>query len=64
MANFIPCPGTGVQPVNIRFFPSQPDGLGRTQAKTFGDCAECGYTVMEYGNSRNSLKVPRHKKRT
>jgi hypothetical protein len=63
MAKYTPCPGVGVKPVDIQFYPSQPDGLGYTRAKTFGKCAECGYTVMEYGNARNILKVPRHKKR-
>lgn len=61
MASYTPCAGTGKPPVDIKFYPSVRDGLGYTVAKTFGHCAECGYTVMTKGNATSNLKVPRHK---
>ena len=61
--SFVPCEGYGKRPVEVRFYPSRPDGLGATRAKTFGNCPACGYTVMEYGDARLTLKVKRHKSR-
>jgi len=63
MAGFVACAGTGLPPVDVRFSPSQPNGLGFTQARTFGNCSSCGYTVGSKGDARRSLKVPRHKSR-
>ncbi|MET8427749.1 hypothetical protein [Nocardia sp. NPDC004860] len=63
MANYTPCPGTGKPPKDIVFYPSQREGLGYSQAKTFGHCSVCGYTVGAKGNAKSTLKVPRHKQR-
>lgn len=61
MASYVPCDGSGRNAVNIwRGAPSQPDGLGMTRAKTFGDCPVCGRVQMSYGLVTH-IKANRHK---
>lgn len=63
MGGYIPCEGSGQNAVNLARFPSQPDGLGMTRAKTFGECPACGRTVKSYGLVAH-IKVTRHKAET
>jgi hypothetical protein len=58
MASYTPCDGSGENAVNMQRYPSRPDGLGMTRAKTFGECPGCGRIVMSYGMA---AKVTRHK---
>lgn len=60
MASYVPCDGTGRNAVNLEHYPSQPDGLGATRAKTFGKCPACPRTVRSYGIVQR-IKVNRHK---
>jgi len=60
MASYTPCEGSGQWAVNLVQYPSRPDGLGATRAKTFGDCPVCGRCVREYGLTPR-VKVKRHK---
>ena len=60
MPTYVPCPGSGSNAVNLEHFASQPDGLGMTRSKTFGDCPECGRVQMTYGYAAR-IKVNRHK---
>jgi hypothetical protein len=60
MPGYTPCDGTGKNAVNIEQYPSQPNGLGYTKAKTFGNCPGCGRTVMSLGLVQ-FIKVNRHK---
>lgn len=60
MAGYTPCEGSGTYAVNLHRYDSQRDGLGMTQAKTFGECSACGRTVMERGLAVR-IKVARHK---
>ena len=60
MAGFEPCAGSGTYAVKLWQSPSQSNGLGMTQAKTFGECEACGRTVMQRGLT-SFIKVTRHK---
>ena len=60
MAGYEPCAGSGTYAVNLWRSPSQSNGLGMTQAKTFGECEACGRTVMQRGIT-SFIKVTRHK---
>ena len=60
MAGYTPCEGSGRDAVNLERYPSRPDGLGMTRAKTFGDCPACGRVVKSYGVVAR-IKVTRHK---
>jgi len=60
MASYTPCAGSGQAAVKLEHYPSQPDGLGMTRAKTFGECPACGRTVKSYGIAAY-IKVNRHK---
>lgn len=57
---YTPCEGSGKSAVNLERYPSRPDGLGMTRAKTFGNCPACGRMVMSYGLAQ-SIKITRHK---
>lgn len=59
-ASYTPCAGSGQAAVRLEQYPSRPDGLGMTRAKTFGSCPACNRTVMSYGITR-LIKVTRHK---
>jgi hypothetical protein len=61
-ATYTPCKGSGENAVKLERYPSRPDGLGMTRAKTFGYCPSCGRTVMSYGVAM-FIKVNRHKPR-
>jgi hypothetical protein len=63
MASYTPCAGSGQNAVKLERYPSRPDGLGMTRAKTFGDCPECGRVAMSYGVAMR-IKITRHKPRT
>lgn len=60
MASFTPCEGSGKAAKDLGRYPSVPDGLGFTRAKTFGSCPACGRTVMSYGLVQ-VITVTRHK---
>jgi hypothetical protein len=60
MASYTPCEGSGTNAVNLQRYPSQPNGLGMTSAKTFGHCPACGRTVMSHGLAMR-IKITRHK---
>ena len=60
MAGYTPCKGSGTDAVNLWRSPSRSNGLGMTQAKTFGECGSCGRTVMGRGLAVR-IKVTRHK---
>lgn len=63
MASYTPCEESGKWAVNLEQYPSRPDGLGMTRAKTFGDCPACGRVVKSYGIT-SWIKVTRHKAQT
>lgn len=62
MGSYTPCTGSGKNAVNLTRYASTADanGWNRTGAKTFGECPECGRTVMSKGTV-NVIKVNRHK---
>lgn len=60
MASYVPCEGSGQNAVNLEQYPSQPNGLGFTQSKTFGTCPNCPRTVKANGLAVH-IKVNRHK---
>ena len=60
MSSYTPCEGSGRNAVNLERYPSRPDGLGMTRAKTFGTCPVCPRVVMSYGLAPR-VKVARHK---
>jgi hypothetical protein len=60
MASYTPCEGSGKYAVDLEQYPSQPNGLGATRAKTFGKCPACPRTVMTYGLA-GFIKANRHK---
>lgn len=60
MPGYIPCAGSGKNAVDLKQYPSQRNGLGFTQAKTFGYCPRCRRTVGVDGLA-TFIKVNRHK---
>ena len=58
--SYTPCAGSGKSATGLTRYPSRPDGLGMTRAKTFGECPDCGRVVMSYGVV-TQIKVTRHK---
>lgn len=60
MPAWIACQGSTEKPVNVKHYPSQPNGLGWTQAKSFGDCSVCG-RVSRLGAGDERKPIGRHK---